>query len=165
MTDTQYALLAGICLAMGGFAGLGVAARLGGRRDRFRQCMILAGLAAAMVAGIVLWIWAGGVADDTGSGDVRPGRSDAVGRVPVMVRYRVEPGSDVDRALDGTVREAMGLEPLDRERFALLDNGDEAHMIALGARHFLAVRGVFEAPEVEGRERAAWYGGLAPDGS
>jgi hypothetical protein len=73
--------------------------------------------------------------------------------------YPIEPGSELDKAIDRTIAgiNAIGPIPSDAE-FGLIDRDNEAHMIALGTRTWLHLQGITKPNELHHAVHALWYG-------
>jgi hypothetical protein len=73
--------------------------------------------------------------------------------------YLIEPGSELDKALDEMVESLAGGPPMDPERAKLINRDEPAVIKALGLRGLRLIPGaaVDKSVSVE----ATWYGGLA----
>lgn len=73
--------------------------------------------------------------------------------------YPIEPGSDLDKAIDLMVQQAQGAVPGGLiDSFRLIDPWNPAHMLALGTRIHMGVLGVDDLNNVVAGLHAQWYG-------
>ncbi len=78
---------------------------------------------------------------------------------PPNAGFPVEPGSDLDRALDTRVRHLLnGGGDMDLDAWRLIALDDSGHMLALGTRLSLYLMGVHEPSSLTEPMFMMWYG-------
>jgi hypothetical protein len=75
------------------------------------------------------------------------------------VRLTIQPGSELDKAIDALVEYELGINPMiDIGTVMLVDPHDSGHMVAIGCRLDCRRRGKTDPSQLTHEEYHGWYG-------